>query len=413
MTKVFLNQNSMEATKIPGNKISYLVSGAIALLAIATLSLYTNQTTHAAPPPFQATCTANPTSTVPGQEVVFTVNVSGGTAPYEYSWPEQLADAQISFQGNIASVTFATAGTKTFNAQVADSSNPVGYGDVPCSVVVENTESNLTATCVAAPSPATVGQEVVYTITPTGGTGPYTYGWSSDFDSQGNIGTRTYTTAGQKGSNITVTDSNQETFTVLCSDTVNQESSGGKCAGFTDVPTNDSECDAITYMKSIGAMTGNPDGTFAPQAVLQRDQVAKIVLETFNKYTDGTDYCNGNNPFPDVTSSAWSYQYICQGKTLGMITGYLSGADAGYYRPSRSVNRAEFLALVLRNVSDTMPSVNSTSYDDVKAGEWFSGYAKYALNLSLFIAPNLHPTSVVARWEVADVIYKLHQAGKV
>ena len=35
-----------------------------------------------------------------------------------------------------------------------------------------------------------------------------------------------------------------------------------------------------------------------------------------------------------------------------MITGYKSGADAGFYRPARSVNRVEFLAMLLRNLNE-------------------------------------------------------------
>ena len=160
-------------------------------------------------------------------------------------------------------------------------------------------------------------------------------------------------------------------------------------------------------------MTGNPDGSFAPNAILQRDQVTKVVLKTFNRYNSTTNYCGGTNPFPDVTSSSWAFQYICDGKGLGMITGYKSGADAGFYRPARSVNRVEFLALVLRNLSETMPGNSSSSYNDVPTGQWFSGYAKYAFDQSLFMGSNLFPTQSMARWEVAAVIYKLHQNGKI
>lgn len=185
------------------------------------------------------------------------------------------------------------------------------------------------------------------------------------------------------------------------------------CAGYSDVPASHPDCDAIEYVQSIGAMTGNPDGTFAPNEVLQRDQVAKISLETFDLFNDAADYCDGTAAFPDVTSSQWSYQYICRGVDLDMITGYESGADAGFYRPARSVNRVEFLALILRNVNENMPSNNSSSYNDVPQGEWYSGYAKYAYDHSLFVGNNLNPTQQVTRVEVAEVLLKLHDQGKI
>jgi flagellar hook assembly protein FlgD len=187
----------------------------------------------------------------------------------------------------------------------------------------------------------------------------------------------------------------------------------GNCAGFTDVQATSSDCDAITYVKSIGAMTGNPDGTFAPSDLLQRDQIAKIVLMTFNKFNTQSNYCAGVNPFPDVNENEWSYQYICRGKGLGMITGYQAGADAGYYRPARSVNRVEFLALLLRNLSDVMPGNGDFSYSDVPINQWYTGYAKYSYDHSLFTGTKLYPTNFTTRVQVAQVIYKLHELGKI
>ncbi len=188
---------------------------------------------------------------------------------------------------------------------------------------------------------------------------------------------------------------------------------GNNCAGFIDVDEASTDCDAISYVKSIGAMTGNPNGTFDPSGILQRDQIAKISLETFNLFNSSSDYCSNENPFPDLTKSEWSYQYICRGKDLGMITGYKSGADAGYYRPARSVNRVEFLALILRNLNETMPGIISVSYSDVASGQWYSGYAKYSYDHSLFTGSKLYPTNFVTRVEVARVLYKLHEQGKI
>jgi uncharacterized protein YuzB (UPF0349 family) len=184
------------------------------------------------------------------------------------------------------------------------------------------------------------------------------------------------------------------------------------CAGFTDVAESDASCDAIEYAKSIGAITGNPDGTFDKDGLLQRDQIAKIALEAFDMYDSSETYCSGS-PFPDVTSSAWSYQYICRAKELNVVKGYEAGADAGLYRPGRSVNRVELLAIILRNLSDNMPSNDSSSYSDVATGQWFSGYAKYAKDNLLFVGSNLMPEQAATREEVAKILYRLHTLGKI
>ncbi len=185
------------------------------------------------------------------------------------------------------------------------------------------------------------------------------------------------------------------------------------CAGYNDVKTTDKDCKAITYVKSLGAMTGYTNGNFGPDDTLYRDQIAKIVLTTFKLFDPKQDYCLGKSPFPDVPAAEWSYQYICRGKDLKIITGYLSGVETGLYLPHQTVNRAEFLALVLRNLSNAMPPLSSTSYDDVPANQWFSGYAKFAYTHNLFAHPKLYPNNATLRREVARVIYTLHSQGEL
>jgi hypothetical protein len=192
--------------------------------------------------------------------------------------------------------------------------------------------------------------------------------------------------------------------------TISQETVA-KCAGFSDVDASDADCDAITYVKSIGAMTGNPDGTFDPAGLLQRDQIAKIALESFGNFSGSADYCAGQNPFPDVTAADWAYQYICRAKALAVVTGYEAGADAGYFRPGRSVNRAEFLAIILRNLGEIMPT--GSSYTDVHSTDWFADYAKYSKDNNLFSGTTLKPANFTSRREVAQVLYKLHDLGKI
>lgn len=184
------------------------------------------------------------------------------------------------------------------------------------------------------------------------------------------------------------------------------------CAGFPDIDHLSPDCEAVTYVKSIGAMTGYDNGTFGPNDVLRRNQIAKIVLTTFKLYNQNVNYCV-QNPFPDVTPVEWSYQYICLGKSLNVITGYKTGVDAGKFIPARSVNRAEFLGLLLRNLKEQMPANNASSYLDVALNQWFTGFAKYSYDHSLFSGPNLYPLNVITRVEVARVLYQLHNLGKI
>jgi len=183
------------------------------------------------------------------------------------------------------------------------------------------------------------------------------------------------------------------------------------CVGYTDISALDPSCEAIRFASVIGAITGNPDKTFAPDNYLQRDQIAKIAINAFAKFDATIDYCAGTLPFIDVVQASWAYQHICRAKALGVVTGYLGGSDKGYYRPERYVNKAEFLAIMLRNLSETMP--NGASYNDVDPNEWFAGYAKFAQVNSLFEGTDLYPSQYTTRREVADTILKLQALGKL
>ena len=177
------------------------------------------------------------------------------------------------------------------------------------------------------------------------------------------------------------------------------------CADFTDIPFDDPDCVAITHMKNIGAITGNPDGTFAPEMLLQRDHIIKIIMEASGSYDPNIDACaEEKNRFLDIDATKWVYPYACQAKAQEIIEGY----PDGYYRSARYVNRVEFLKTALLNIDKVAtPSVNSTSYIDVTPGEWYAGYAKRSLDLSLFLGESLFPSDYVTRREAARAIYKL------
>ncbi len=180
------------------------------------------------------------------------------------------------------------------------------------------------------------------------------------------------------------------------------------CADFVDLKLDDPDCEAFKFVKSQGVMTGNPDGSFRPERILQRDQIAKVVLEFWEYYEAGEDYCQGEPAFSDVGEDQWSYQYICRGVEMGLIGGYEAGEDAGLYRPGRSVNRAEFLKLLLSQ-AEFSSHMSETNYSDVSPDDWFFNVAKYSYDFNLFEGKELNPGREVTRREVAQVLFKVSQ----
>lgn len=98
---------------------------------------------------------------------------------------------------------------------------PVYYPQYPSNPQYP-TYNNLTAYCVANPTSATIGQNIIWTVYPTGGNGSYSYSWTgTDGLSYGNASAiqKVYTTGGSKTATVTVY-SNGQTITANCTATI-------------------------------------------------------------------------------------------------------------------------------------------------------------------------------------------------
>ena len=84
----------------------------------------------------------------------------------------------------------------------------------------------------------------------------------------------------------------------------------------------------------------------------------------------------GQEPlFSDVPTSHAYYPAIAWGKTTGVLSGYPDGS----FGPDRSVNRAEFLKIVLGAAGvDTASVQNSAEFPDVDETAWYAPFVRYA-----------------------------------
>lgn len=100
---------------------------------------------------------------------------------------------------------------------------------------------------------------------------------------------------------------------------------------------------AVPYVTSAtanGVFTGYPDGTFAPQGTVTREQLAAIIIRAFN-FGEGTKEIT----FADSASITWSKAYVAKAVELGIVNGY---AADNTFRPANVVTRAEAFAMISR-----------------------------------------------------------------
>jgi len=109
-----------------------------------------------------------------------------------------------------------------------------------------------------------------------------------------------------------------------------------QAAAFVDVDPNSSYYEAIMTLKQAGIVDGS-SGQFNPTAFLTRAQMAKIMALAL-KLEPGEA-----STFQDVPATHWSYAYIAALAKNGIVLG-----DNGKFRPDEPVTRAEIVAMLYR-----------------------------------------------------------------
>ena len=139
---------------------------------------------------------------------------------------------------------------------------------------------------------------------------------------------------------------------------------------FADVPPDHWAYDFINELYSLGAVSGNSDGTFRPNDSINRAELAKMGVIAFQDFDTFPEPQEGK-VFEDVSDNDWFAQYVYQSS----MTGYLDGT----FRPEKLASRAE--ALVALFSASGLPTENCLNYSefiDVPDDAWFAKFVRCA-----------------------------------
>lgn len=143
---------------------------------------------------------------------------------------------------------------------------------------------------------------------------------------------------------------------------VNLEAAGSESGvGYPDVPADHWAADAIKRVQAAGLMEGYPDGTFRPERVLTRAEMATFAFN-FLQLAEASDKL-----YPDVEVSHWAHDIISALTQEGLIGGYPDGS----FQPEKDLSRAEAVSLINR-LFDRGPlfGVSGSSWSDVSEDHW-------------------------------------------
>lgn len=144
-------------------------------------------------------------------------------------------------------------------------------------------------------------------------------------------------------------------------------------ASFPDVASDNAHIKAIETMTTLGIVGGYEDGSFRPDALVRRDEMAKLIYVTYTTYIDAGD---GDLTFPDVPKNSWAKGYIswCAGKKI------VGGYEDGTFRPAANITYDEALKMVCAMLgytdfnSELWPvDVRQKGLIDLKLGENLDG----------------------------------------
>ena len=176
-----------------------------------------------------------------------------------------------------------------------------------------------------------------------------------------------------------------------------------RLASFNDVPELYWAKEAISYMGTLGIVSGFPDGRFKPDGTLTRAEMVTLLVRAKNIRLPEMSY----KVFKDVKINHWAAQYIKASIDENMARGY---PDATF-RPTAKLTRAETVVMIARfaGLSDTEPVV-TPPFSDVKLKHWAVrtiNAAKKAGILDYLGAYPFEPSRKMTRAEACEMLSKV------
>lgn len=146
---------------------------------------------------------------------------------------------------------------------------------------------------------------------------------------------------------------------------------------------------AVSVLTDIGAVSGNPDGSFAAGRTLNRAEFTKIALLSMDVDVVSSD---ATSCFPDVPASAWFSRYVCRAK----LDGTVQGNPDGLFHPERAVNYAEATKILVELAGYELPEPAPN-----ERWAWYTGYLRAAEDNGVALPGNVGADTQLTRGQMA------------
>lgn len=152
--------------------------------------------------------------------------------------------------------------------------------------------------------------------------------------------------------------------------------------------------EAIEYLYQEGIIDGYSDGTFLPDANINRAEFLKIIVESNFEPVDYIGHAH-ETCFPDVVSGEWYTQYVCFAKSRGIVEGYPDGT----FQPSQEINLSESLKMMYESMNLAIDDPNAIFKFKYYSPAMKSGYIPEELVGGYF--------DIMTRGQISEVMYRI------
>lgn len=183
----------------------------------------------------------------------------------------------------------------------------------------------------------------------------------------------------------------------------------GTTQSFSDVPAGHAAFEAVEYLKAQGIIAGYADGTFKPNAKVNRAEAVKILIAPLVNAQQLGQFAT--TQYQDIPADAWYKSYVeAARQSFGIIDG---PPKTILFHGDRPVLKAEFMKMLL-----LANKIDVNAYSEIKLplsldvtnpDEWFYPYIRYAMSASITMISGdgyLSPGREVTRSDVALFMHR-------
>jgi hypothetical protein len=169
---------------------------------------------------------------------------------------------------------------------------------------------------------------------------------------------------------------------------------------YSDVSNTNAFFNYVMGAKSEGIVSGYTDGTFRPDALTTRAQLAKMAVVAFGLSLATPESAR----FSDVAVDNPFYAYIEAAYAAGWVSGYADGT----FRPYANVTRGQVAKVIVTASGLKLLNPAQASFSDVGAGSTYYRYVETALAagiLSGYPDGTFRPSAPATRGQIAKITF--------